>query len=142
VAIKTPLGCKGLGFSGAVVPTSKRVATAISFGVRAVAISGASVVAPQGGRRWRCSPKIERRQRTLGPVATAVVRGAVGFGSGGGGPEGAPQRSGRRTRGGGSRGVRNVGSSKSRAPEWRSLASHLRRRRRPFLGVSDDDRLP
>jgi hypothetical protein len=27
------------------------------------------------------------RQRTLGPVATAVVRGAVGVGSGGGGDE-------------------------------------------------------
>jgi hypothetical protein len=31
----------------------------------------------------------ERRWRTLGPVATAVTQGAVGFGSTSGGPEGA-----------------------------------------------------
>jgi hypothetical protein len=49
----------------------------------------------------------------------------------------------RRTRGGGSqRRARDVGSSEARAPEWHPLASHLKQRRRPSLGTSDDDKLP
>jgi hypothetical protein len=36
---------------------------------------------------------------------------------------------------------RDVGYSEARAPEWRTLASHLPRPRWPSLGESDDDRL-
>jgi hypothetical protein len=44
--------------------------------------------------------------------------------------------------GGGSRGAHDVGSSHARAPEWRTLPSHLLRRRRPSLDASGDDELP
>jgi hypothetical protein len=52
-------------------------------------------------------------------------------------------RFGRRARGSGSqRRVRDVGSLEARTPDWRPLASHLRRRRWPSLGTFDDDGLP
>jgi hypothetical protein len=41
-----------------------------------------------------------------------------------------------------SKGTRDVGSSEAGALEWRTLASHLPRRRRLSLNASDDDGLP
>jgi hypothetical protein len=72
------------------------------LGVRATVIPGAS----GGGTSRRATsgdapprssdgdaPEVdERRWRTPGPVATTVARGAVGFDSGDGGPEGVRQR--------------------------------------------------
>jgi hypothetical protein len=108
---------------------------------------GLAAVARQGGRPtvtllWRAGKlrwhsQTERATTaTLGPVVMAVARDAVGFGSSGGG-------SWRSTRGGGShRHAYDVGSSEACAPEWRPMASPFPRRRRPSLGVSDDDGLP
>jgi hypothetical protein len=82
--------------------------------------------APPGSSDGDASEADERQLRTLGPVTTTVARGAVGFGSGGGVLEGAWRRR----------------ILEAHALEWRLLASHLWRRRRPSLGASDDDELP
>jgi hypothetical protein len=78
-----------------------------------------------GKHRRRCRT-FERQRCTLGPMITAVARGAVGFGSSGGG-------SWRSARVGGCQWCpHDVGSSEARAQEWRPLASSSR----------DDDGLP
>jgi hypothetical protein len=40
------------------------------------------------------------------------------------------------------RGACDIGSSEAHTPEWRTLVSHLPRRRRPSQGVSDDVDFP
>jgi hypothetical protein len=78
----------------------------------------------------------ERRRRTIGPVVTMVARGAVGFGSSGGGSW---------------RSAHDVGSSEACTrchllrgahPKVASADVPLPRRCRPSLGSSNDDGLP
>jgi hypothetical protein len=84
---------------GAAVPSGERAEAEVSSGVRAAAIPGANgggvarratdSSAPIGSSDGAAQEADERRWRTLDPVATAVTRDVVGFGSGGGSPEGA-----------------------------------------------------
>jgi hypothetical protein len=90
------------------------------------------------------APEADERQRcTLGPVATAVARGTVGFNSVDGGLEGARRQwiCEACTR-------RQIAKACARrrlligtCPRVTPAASHLRRRRRPSLGTCDDDGL-
>jgi hypothetical protein len=97
---------------------------------------GPATVAPRGGRSMAAPPRIERRRRSrrierrhppLGPSDGDAPPGSS--------DDDAPQDRGskRRARGDRSRRrARDVDSSEARAPEWRPLASHGRRRHAAF----------
>jgi hypothetical protein len=78
------------------VPSGERATLTNSSGVRAAALAAVIPGASDSGALRRATgdgaPEANERRRTLGPMAMAVARGAVNFGSSVGGPEGARRR--------------------------------------------------
>jgi hypothetical protein len=95
-AIKRPLGRQGLGFSGVVVPSGERAATAVSSGVRTTAIPRASGCgAPRraiGGTLLWLTGKHRRCSRTGRAAAAAVSSGVRAVTTPGASDYGAPRR--------------------------------------------------